>query len=113
MSDVQRVDHDTCTVLRLVGAFGSEAEPATRLQEVMNLLPTPACVVLDVTEMTNWDETTVDALIGAGKQAWSEAGWLVVAAAPPGLAERFHAAALPFVLYDTTDDAVAAFGSQR
>ncbi|MFI6388680.1 STAS domain-containing protein [Nonomuraea sp. NPDC050547] len=111
MSDVQRVDHGTCTVLRLVGAFGREAEPTMRLQEVMDLLPPPACVVLDVTDMTKWDETTVSALISAGKQAWSGAGWLVVAAAPPDLAERFHEAALPFVLYDTTADAIAAFGS--
>ncbi|MFI6908109.1 STAS domain-containing protein [Nonomuraea sp. NPDC050394] len=113
MSDVQRVDHGTCTVLRLVGAFGRETEPAMRLQEVMDLLPAPACVVLDVADMTDWDETTVGALIAAGKQAWSEAGWLVIAAAPPALAERFHEAALPFVLYDTTADAIAAFGSQR
>ncbi|MFI6499906.1 STAS domain-containing protein [Nonomuraea typhae] len=113
MPDVQKSEHGACTVLRIVGPFGAsigEPGPAARLRDVMLSIPTPPCVVLDLGAMTSWDDATIGALIAAGKRAWSAGGWLVIAAAAPDLVERFRAAALPFELYDTTADAVAAFG---
>jgi anti-anti-sigma factor len=113
MADIQRVEHSTCMVLSIVGEFGREASPATRLRDEMALIPAPPRVVLDLGDMTSWDEATIGALIASLKRAMSVGGRLVIAAASPDLSERFRAQALPFERYSTVADAVAACGVQE
>lgn len=109
---IRRTDVDGAAVLVPVGEFDLACVDTLRSAFTTTLTAHPF-VVLDLSEMTFADSTTLGVLVAANKQAHLQGGWVRLADPQPNVRKLLALTAIDTVLglFESVQDAVAAHDS--
>ncbi|MBO3747035.1 STAS domain-containing protein [Streptosporangiaceae bacterium NEAU-GS5] len=107
--------HEWYAVLQVSGEFRQDAHLGVRLRDELARLPLPdpPCLVIDLQDITAWDEFAIGAILSTAKRVMTNGGHLAVAAAPADFLAHVQRVGLErvFRCHETVDQAVGELWS--